>query len=306
MTLDAKSVSEGLKVTLSSAALGVSRRVWWRLPEGVRDSTVGLDYGRWLHGQVLRRSSREMYVWSTFLRNRPGLELMRRLVEEKAEGASLNVAVLGCSVGAEVYSILWVLRSARPDLEIVVHAVDVSAEVVSIARAGVYVPGMSDAVESGIFERLTESEMAELFDREDGKAQVKGWLQEGVEWHVDDACDPELGSRLGRQDIVVANNFLCHMDTASAEHCLRNVALLVEPGGYIFVSGVDLEVRTSVAVDLRWEPITDLLEEIHEADPALRNHWPLDWAGLEPLDRRRSDWRTRYASAFRVPATRRA
>ena len=110
----------------------------------------------------------EMYVWSTFLRNRPGLDLMRRLVEEKPEGSTLKVAVLGCSVGAEVYSILWVLRSARPDLELVVHAVDISPEVVDVAEAGVYVPGMSDAVGEGIFERMTEPERQDIFDLEDG------------------------------------------------------------------------------------------------------------------------------------------
>ena len=149
-----------------------------------------------------------MHVYSAFLRNRPALELVRRLISKRAEVPTLNIAVLGCSIGAEVYSILWVLRSARPDLEIVVHAVDVSQEVVDIAEAGIYAPGMSDVVDSGIFDRLTESEMQGMFDREGARARVKDWLREGIEWSVDDACDPELRSRLGSQDIVVANNFL--------------------------------------------------------------------------------------------------
>jgi len=274
--------------------------MWWRLPSGVRASRGGFAYGRWVHGQVLRRSNREMHIWSTFLRNRPSLELMSRLIQEREEGSTLNVAVLGCSVGAEVYSILWTLRSARPDLDIVVYAADISAAVVDVAEAGVYAPGMSDVVGPGIFERLTERELQDMFDWEDGKAHVKGWLREGTEWEVADACDPELVSRLGRKDIVVASNFLCHMEPASAERCLRNMARLVEPGGYLFVTGVDLDVRTDVASDLGWEPVDDLLVEIHDADPALRNYWPWDWAGLEPLDRRRHDWRTRYATAFRI------
>lgn len=289
-----------MRATLSGAFWGFSRRAWLRSPQAVRDSRGGLAYGRWVHSRVQRRPGRTMHVYSAFLRNRPALELVRRLISERAEGSTLNIAVLGCSIGAEVYSILWVLRSARPDLEIVVHAVDVSQEVVDIAEAGIYAPGMSDVVDSGIFDRLTESEMQGMFDREGARARVKDWLREGIEWSVDDACDPELRSRLGSQDIVVANNFLCHLDPASAERCLRNIARLVEPGGYLFVSGVDLEVRTNVAGDLRWEPLADLLEEIHNADPSLRSHWPWEWAGLEPLDRRRSDWRTRYATAFRI------
>src|SRR5437867_11883789 len=35
---------------------------------------------------------------------------------------------------------------------------------------------------------------------------------------------------------------------------------------YLFVSGVDLDVRTKVAIELGWKPISDLLEEIHEGE----------------------------------------
>ena len=289
-----------MRATLSEIFWGLNRRAWWRLPDGVRESRGGLAYGRWVHSRVLRRPGRQMHVFSAFLRNRPALELMRRLIQEREEGATVNLAVLGCSIGAEVYSILWVLRSARPDLEIVVNALDVSAEVVEIAEAGIYAPSMSDVVHPGIFDRLTEREMQDMFDWKDGTAQVKGWLREGIAWRVDDACDPKLGSRLGTQSIVVASNFLCHLEPPSAECCLRNIGKLVEPGGFVFVSGVDLDVRTKIARDLGWEPVADLLEEIHDADPSLRNHWPWEWAGLEPLDRRRSDWQARYATAFRV------
>src|SRR5258708_40201301 len=55
-------------------------------------------------------------------------------------------------------------------------------------------------------------------------------------------CSAELIHVLGPQDIVVANNFLCHMAPLVAENCLRNIAGLVDQGGYLFVSGVDLEV----------------------------------------------------------------
>jgi hypothetical protein len=72
------------------------------------------------------------------------------------------------------------------------------------------------------------------------------------------------------------------------------------PGGHLFVSGVDLDVRTKVARDLGWKPVPDFLEEIHEGDPSLRVSWPHKYWGLEPIDRRRSDWQIRYASVFRI------
>ena len=56
------------------------------------------------------------------------------------------------------------------------------------------------------------------------------------------------------------------IDAEAAEVCMRNIARLVKPGGYLFVSGVDLEVRTRVARSLGWKPVGDLLRETHEGD----------------------------------------
>jgi hypothetical protein len=63
---------------------------------------------------------------------------------------------------------------------------------------------------------------------------------------------------------------------------------------------VDLDVRTKVALDLGWEPVPELIAEIHNGDPSVRADWPWRWWGLEPLNRRRRDWRTRYAASFRI------
>jgi hypothetical protein len=151
-----------------------------------------------------------------------------------------------------------------------------------------------------IFERMSAYEKREMFDWEDDQARVKSWLREGIAWRLGDAATPELIRSLGPQDMVVANNFLCHMTPADAEKCLRHIGQLVSPGGYLFVSGVDLDVRTKVALDLGWEPVTELMAEIHDGDPSVRAGWPCEWWGLEPLNRRRHDWQIRYAAAFRI------
>ena len=195
---------------------------------------------------------------------------------------------------------VWILRTARPDLEMVVHALDSSSEVLSVAENGIYGPQSSELVHSSIFERLTETEMKEMFEWEGNQARVKSWLREGIAWEIGNACDPRLVAVLGAQDLVVANNFLCHMEAPTAEGCLRNLARLVRDGGYVFVSGVDLDVRTKVALDLGWEPVLELMAEIHDGDLSVRDDWPWAWWSLEPLDRRRADWQTRYASAFRI------
>jgi len=90
------------------------------------------------------------------------------------------------------------------------------------------------------------------------------------------------------------------MPPLKAESCLRNIARLVRPGGYLFVSGIDLDVRTKVADDLGWHALQELLEEIHEGDRCMRTFWPWHYTGLEPLNKKTRDWKRGYAAAFQV------
>src|SRR6266699_7091257 len=228
--------------------LRLNKRIWRCLPSRVRNLYPVRSYGAWLHSLVCLSARRQQFFGTFFLRNRPALELMRRLAGQKPHGATLRIAVLGCSIGAEVYSILWTIRSARPDLKVLLCAVDISKEILSFAEKGIYTPDTSQLVNASIFERLTEAEMVEMFDWEGAQAKVKSWLREGIAWQLRDAADRELINILGPQDMVVASNFLCHMAPTDAERCLGHIAQLVSPGGYLFVSGVDLNLRTKVAI----------------------------------------------------------
>jgi len=280
--------------------LRVSQAIWKRLPPVVRDSRLGRAYGRSLHALVCSRAQRRQYFGTYFLRNRPQLEQIRRLVAQRERGATLRIAILGCSIGAEVYSVLWTIRSARPDLDVRVQAADISREVLEVAERAVYTSASSGLVGSSIFERLTTEESHAIFDWQGEAATVKPWLRAGVRWHEADVSQAALIETLGPQDIVIASNFLCHMPPALAEACLRNFVRLLRPGGYLFVLGVDLEVRSKVARELGWQPVPDLIREIHDGDPSVRGDWPWAWWGLEPLNDRRSDWQLRYAVAYRI------
>jgi SAM-dependent methyltransferase len=280
--------------------LRVNEWMWYRLPSCLIKSRPICLYGSFLHSLVKLRSPRTQVHGTFFFRNRPELQMILALVKEKPKGSTLRISVLDCSNGAEVYSIIWTIRSVRPDLKVVFHAVDISEEILEIARAGRYSPEANDLVNSLIFDRITEEELRGMFDLENGKLGIKPWLKEGIKWGVGDAADPKLLAVLGEQDIVVANKFLCHMEPENAEKCLRTLARLVKPGGYLFVSGVDLEVRTKVALDLGWNSVRDLIQEMHDGDPSVRQDWPWRYWGLEPFDRNRKDWRVRYGSVFQI------
>jgi CheR methyltransferase, SAM binding domain len=281
--------------------LRANQAAWKRLPPRVRNSRLAHRYGVFLHRLVCRGAQRRQYFGTFFLRNRPLLEQLRRLLDAWPRGARVRIAVLGCSIGAEVYSVLWAMRSARPDLRISVQAMDISQEVLDAAAAAVYTKESSGLVGASIFERLTERESHEIFAWQGGRGTVKPWIREGISWHLGDAADPRLIETLGPQDIVLANNFLCHMPPALAEQCLRNIARLpAATGGYLVVLGVDLDVRSKLAGELGWQPQTAMIREIHDGDPSVRGDWPWAWWGLEPLNDQRRDWLMRYAVVYRL------
>jgi SAM-dependent methyltransferase len=275
------------------AYLRLNRQLWDKLPASVAVLGIARSYGSVLH-ELARLDGVRIQDFSTlFFRNRPQLELIRRLAARRTKRDILKVAVLGCGPGAEPYSVAWTIRSARPDLKLSLHAMDISSLAIEAAKIGVY-----SLAESRLFEVMTEAEFDELFDRDRDKVTVKPWIKEGIAWSVGDAGEPDIIDALGSQDIVVANNFLCHMDDAMAESCLRNIVRLVGPNGYLFVSGIDLDIRMRVARDLGLKPLQELLDEVHEGDLSARSCWPFQYAGLEPLNKNRQDWEIRYAAAF--------
>src|SRR5260370_12154006 len=132
--------------------------IWNSLPNYVTMARPLQAYGTFLHFLVKLRSARLQRHGTYFLRNRPELQLIRALSNQKPHGSTLNIAVLACSNGAEVYSILWTIRSARPDLKVVLHAIDISNEIVEVAKTGTYSLNGHGLVNSQIFERLSEEE----------------------------------------------------------------------------------------------------------------------------------------------------
>src|SRR5262249_50263095 len=118
--------------------LGRRRGLWRRLPGFIRRSSWLQAYGSHVHALVCLVSERTQYHSTYLLRNGVELELIRRLVDQKRRGGRLNRAVLGYSKRAEAYSIMSVIRSARPDWGLAVSAVDISQEIVKFAEQGIY------------------------------------------------------------------------------------------------------------------------------------------------------------------------
>jgi SAM-dependent methyltransferase len=283
-----------------NAWIKLSQRMWNVLPSSITNLRPVQRYGNILNAVVRAQGVRSQAFSTYFLRNKPQLELIRRVLGRWAEGDTLSVTVLGCSTGAEAYSVAWTIRLARPDLQLIMHAVDISRQAVEFAQRGVYSFAASEITNTRVWDRMTPAQIEEMFTIEGDVATVKQWIKDGIDWRICDAVNPDIVDVLGTQDIVVANNFICHMGPSEAERCLRNIARLVGINGYLFVSGIDLDVRAKVASTLGWQPVQELLEEIHEGEPDMRRLWPFHYGGVEPLNKRRRDWKIRYAAAFQL------
>jgi hypothetical protein len=94
--------------------------------------------GHLIDDRYVRDRDRNQTHMTRFLRNAPQLEVLRERLGGHEHGATVKIASVGCSSGAELYSLLWVARNSPPDLHIVAVGVDASPRVLDVARTGVY------------------------------------------------------------------------------------------------------------------------------------------------------------------------
>ncbi len=246
---------------------------------------------------------------TVFMRNRTMYEVLAAEISGWPSSKEVRVASVGCSTGAELYSLLYILRTAHPDLKFVAHGMDLSEAVVDVARRGEYRCG-KPAADDGLF--IIDPDDPE-FDAEDlddltgilepvkgERYKVRSFLQQGVTWLAGDAMDPQLVHRLGTNNIVLANNFLGPMTDSDAERTIRNILTLVEPNGLIVLDGVDLDLKEKIVESIGLIPVTNRLREVYTTDPT-KSGWPwVRWAH-EPINENHPSFDCRYALIFRKP-----
>jgi chemotaxis methyl-accepting protein methylase len=283
------------------------RGIWNAIPDTMRSSGMVRSFGQFIHRRACARQVRfpvDSTFHTFFLRNAPHFEVLRRRVLERPPGSVLRIAAIGCSSGAELYTAIWAVRCARQDLQLSATGVDIDAPALAKARTGVF------SLDEHEFSRLPDEELERLctpapvalFDREGETLRISDRIATAPSWVMYDARDAKLRHAIGEQDVVFANNILCHMYDREAEQCLRNIAGLVAPGGYLFMYGVDLDVKSRVAGSLGLVPVRDMIEDVYLADWNALARWPFSYWGREPFDATRPDWEMRYAAVYQRTA----
>ncbi|MDL2398401.1 CheR family methyltransferase [Rhizobium mayense] len=291
--------------TLRQAPRRFCRAFWATIPSRVRRTPLMFRTGRYIYRRFSRNAERVQTHYTHFMRNPPLLAVIGALASECPGDGSIKIASIGCSTGAELYSALYAIKKVRSDLNLIAYGADISSAVVEVAKRGIYRPDIPSA--EGSFYAAGRPEVASpdmpslmeiLEPLPDGSLRVRDQLRQGITWLTADATDGKLPDLIGRQDFLLANNFMGPMEDPLAERCLRNMTKLVAPGGYLIVDGIDLDIKTKVLKASGFRPVLASQDEIW-AWEASKNGWPwLRWA-REPLNRSEPDWTFRYCVIFR-------
>lgn len=283
---------------MSLRTVNIARRTmmtcWDMLPNSVLSSWGFQKLGKLIHKAHIRWQGRVQGLQITcFLRNVPQLEVLRDLALKVPTGGRWRVFSVGCSTGAELYSLLWYLRSARSDFHISAVGVDIADTVVAKASSGEYL------LEDDELSLLSNSMLEALFDQADGALKVKDWIRKDIRWLVADAMHPNLLDVIGPADLLLANNLFGAMSDEKAEAVMGNLLRLVSPGGYFVFNG-NLDVKTRFAKKHDLVPVCERIEAIHFGD-SKKIKWPWYYSSPEPIEKGRPEWQTRYAQVFAKP-----
>lgn len=205
----------------------------------------------------------------------------------------LKITVLGCSNGAEPYSIASVLRNRHPDLPFAIYAYDIDRASIDKAINARY------AYEE-VFntEYMTADFVSATFDREKDFYVIKEDIRKCVHFDVTDALNPELKERLGTSDIIYAQHFLIHLKPHNAVQAFNNICNLLNPKAALFIAGIEHDLVTKMTRKKNLMPLEYKIEEIHKEMGIYGRGWPYTYTGVEPFMAVKQDWQRRYSTIF--------
>lgn len=164
---------------------------------------------------------------TSFFRHQSQLKAVEDIVIPdllKQRGA-LRMWSAGCATGEEPYTLAMLLRKSLPaHRKFSILASDISAECLSLARAGIYASKALDSVpppHRGAFDRLNEKSI-----------QVTARIRETVEFEERNLAS---GSYPVGFDLVFCRNVLIYFSHEAKQATLRRLVLSLREGGYLFL-----------------------------------------------------------------------
>ncbi len=255
----------------------------------------GQPLGRVIHARALGRQGRSQSLATSLFRNVLQLSALEGPLADLPAKGQMRVLVAGCSIGCEAYTLAGYLSARFPALEVAIEAFDIDPVAVEHARSGLYSPEfVKEAVFQGPFADVANA----LLSRSGEDWSIKPEIAQRASFDVGDALE-ERPLDVGRFDLVLAQNFMVHMDDVRAGRALSAMSACVRPGGAMFLGGMTLDMRAGATSSVGLVPVDWNISAIHDEDIVRRNAWPFAYWSLEPLDDSRQDWKARYSTIFR-------
>src|SRR5207253_8925862 len=130
----------------------------------------------------------------------------------------------GCSNGAGPYSMASTLASRHPDLDFEVSAMDIDPGVIAKAEAARFT---REEVTKNAY--VSEEFIAATFVPAGEDLEVRPEIRRRVRFQVSDVLDADLIAAIGHADIVVAQNFLYHLERSQARRAFAHLCSLLKP-----------------------------------------------------------------------------
>jgi chemotaxis protein methyltransferase CheR len=251
---------------------------------------------------TLVTSRRQNCYFTSFLRLPTQFEALSGPVLDfllKDQGLkALKVIVMGCSTGAEPYSIASILRKRDPDLAFTIYAYDIDKGCIDKARSGRYTP--EEVLNNEVLnnEMITSDFINVTFDKVDGYYVIKSDIRKHVHFEVADAFDPNLRERIGTSDIVYAQHFLIHLEHKQAVKGFKNIYGLLNSRAALFISGTELDMLVKFTRKNNLIPCEYKVKEIYNEAEMYGKGWPYAYTGFEPFMTVRKNWQRRYSTIF--------
>ncbi len=142
----------------------------------------------------------------------------------------LTILSAACSSGEEAYSLAILIQEAFPreTTRVGIYGVDINSEVIGQAKQGLY---GDYSVRNCTPEQLTRH-----FQKEGSRYRIRPELQRLVTFNVANLADAADLRRLPRPDLILCRNALIYFDRDSKARVLANLAAVLRPEGYLFLS----------------------------------------------------------------------
>ena len=250
------------------------------------------------YGITLRIDRRENSTFTGFLRLPTQFEALEGpVIEYILSGRNdeeVSIIVIGCSNGAEAYTVASILKNRNPRCAFRIAGYDIDRDMLTKARNACYLE--EEVLNNKV---ITEKFIRETFDIENRKYIVKESIAGTVHFDRADALDPDLCRKIGTADIVFAQNFLLHMKPPAARKAFDNIYRLLNDRAAFFIDGIDLNIRCKESMGKNLIPLDYKIPKIHdEARRARGVGWPYQYWGLDEFREGKKDWKRWYATVF--------